>query len=384
MFVSRLTTALVLAAGLADVAVARAFDDAGHGMTLVRRQDSGAAADAAAAKNGGNGNATFTLNPKAVQVISNEVASEAGISKSLLSPNNFINFCVEQSSFKGILNNGKQVATGACTCTRPATLLHAMTDHARSLFGDVPAFQKESVVSSLILSPTAGQVIAENTAFDVVIAMNGLVTGSFTDPKNTYYAAPQTLQNGQVVGHSHITCQDLGDGKTAPDGTLFGFFKGLNAAAVNGLLTVSVTKGLPAGSWRCCTMSAASNHQPVLMSVAQRGAQDDCQKFIVKKGANVNGTTTAATASASATATAKASVTTSAKASTTASAKASTTASAKASTTASAKASTTASAKASASTTAKVGTGKPIQQKQKKNKNGGKGKKGGKKGKPGQ
>jgi transcription initiation factor TFIID subunit 15 len=31
-------------------------------------------------------------------------------------------------------------------------------------------------------------------------------------------------------------------------------------------------------------MTSSSNHQPVLMPVAQRGAQDDCQKFSVGQG----------------------------------------------------------------------------------------------------
>lgn len=46
-----------------------------------------------------------------------------------------------------------------------------------------------------------------------------------------------------------------------------------------------MSAGLEKGFYRVCTMSSAANHQPVLMPVAQRGAQDDCQRFSVgKKG----------------------------------------------------------------------------------------------------
>lgn len=67
-------------------------------------------------------------------------------------------------------------------------------------------------------------------------------------------------------------------------------FQGINDAGNgNGLLSVAVTAGLPAGFYRVCTMNSASNHQPVLMPIAQRGAQDDCTKFTVGKGNAGNG-----------------------------------------------------------------------------------------------
>ncbi|KAK3078903.1 hypothetical protein LTS18_006325 [Coniosporium uncinatum] len=69
------------------------------------------------------------------------------------------------------------------------------------------------------------------------------------------------------------------------DATKFAFFKGINDDGNgNGLLKATVTGGLPAGMYRVCTLTGASNHQPVLMPVAQRGAQDDCQKFTVGQG----------------------------------------------------------------------------------------------------
>lgn len=63
------------------------------------------------------------------------------------------------------------------------------------------------------------------------------------------------------------------------------FFLGLNDVGDgNGVLTANVTAGLAAGFYRVCTMNSASNHQPVIMPVAQRGPQDDCTKFTVGQG----------------------------------------------------------------------------------------------------
>ena len=108
--------------------------------------------------------------------------------------------------------------------------------------------------------------------------------GTFTNADNTYYSAPQDLDgSGNIIGHTHVTIQDLGGSlnPTTPlDATQFAFFKGINDAGDgNGLLSADVAGGLPAGNYRLCSMSSAANHQPVLMPVAQRGAQDDCVRF---------------------------------------------------------------------------------------------------------
>lgn len=73
------------------------------------------------------------------------------------------------------------------------------------------------------------------------------------DPQNTYYAAPQTLSGGRIVGHTHVTIQKLGDDSFAvtqpPDAATFAFFKGINDAGDgNGNLEATVDEGLPAVS----------------------------------------------------------------------------------------------------------------------------------------
>ncbi len=153
--------------------------------------------------------------------------------------------------------------------------------------GKIPS--TNNMISAIITSPTPGQnIAAANKDFTISVQMTGLTAGSFTNAAATYYSAPQNLAaNGQVIGHTHVTVQDLGKSlspSTPPDPQQFVFFKGINDAGNGkGLLSAKITGGLPAGNYRVCSMTSASNHQPVLMPVAQRGAQDDCQKFTVGK-----------------------------------------------------------------------------------------------------
>jgi len=191
-------------------------------------------------------------------------ADEADQAKSLTSTNNFINNCAGKT-----LTNGLQITTGSCNGIP---------------MGDIPA--KTAMVSSVITYPTTGgKDVASDTTFNISVQMSNLVAGSFTNADATYFAAPQFLQGGQVVGHTHVTVQDLGNSlnpTTALDATQFAFFKGINDAGNGkGLLQAVVTGGLPAGNYRVCTMASASNHQPVIMPVAQRGTADDCTKFVV-------------------------------------------------------------------------------------------------------
>ncbi|KAF7883939.1 hypothetical protein EAF00_011251 [Botryotinia globosa] len=191
-------------------------------------------------------------------------AAEAGQAKSATSKNNFINFCSGST-----LTNGLQVTTGSCNGIP---------------MGKLPA--KTAMVSSTIINPpTGGKGIPSDTTFNITVQMSNLVAGSFTNADSTYFAAPQDLSGGKVIGHTHVTVQDLGSSLNptkALDATQFAFFKGINDAGNgNGLLSAVVPGGLPAGNYRVCTMASSSNHQPVIMPVAQRGTADDCTKFVV-------------------------------------------------------------------------------------------------------
>src|SRR5664279_4133566 len=121
--------------------------------------------------------------------------------------------------------------------------------------GDIPA--KTAMVSSVIINPpTGGKAITAGQTFNITVQMANIVAGSFTNADATYYAAPQFLQGGKIVGHTHVTVQDLGKSlnpTTALDPTQFAFFKGINDAGNGqGLLQAVVTGGLPAGNYRVC------------------------------------------------------------------------------------------------------------------------------------
>jgi hypothetical protein len=126
-------------------------------------------------------------------------------------------------------------------------------------------------------SPKNFDTIPANTAFTIALQVQNLDTGTFTDAANAYFGAPQQLVNGIIKGHSHVTVQQMTslDSTDPLDPKTFSFFKGLNEAADNGVLTTTVTSGLPAGVYRISSISAAANHQEVVGPVAQRGSFND-------------------------------------------------------------------------------------------------------------
>lgn len=149
--------------------------------------------------------------------------------------------------------------------------------------GQIPSV--DQMISVVITNPQNGDSIESGEDFDITVQVSNLEAGAFTNPAATYYAAPQQLERGIVIGHLHITVQDTGSSlnPTEPlDPTKFAFFKGINDAGDGrGKLSAPVAGGLPAGNYRLCTLTSAANHQPVIMPVAQRGSQDDCVRFTV-------------------------------------------------------------------------------------------------------
>ena len=65
------------------------------------------------------------------------------------------------------------------------------------------------MVSTVVISPKHNENIPDaNQDFDVVLAVDNLAAGQFTNPDATYYSAPQQLNDqGLILGHSHITIQ---------------------------------------------------------------------------------------------------------------------------------------------------------------------------------
>jgi len=152
-----------------------------------------------------------------------------------------------------------------------------------TVMGEIPS--KKQMVSTVIRFPKNNEVIKENTPFTIRTKTSNIQAGFFDDPVTQYYLFPQTLNDdGIIQGHSHVTIQKIDNPDEPLDPEVFAFFKGLNDPADgNGELTTLVEKGLPAGDYRLCTMVSSFAHQPTLMPVAQRGAQDDCVRFTVEK-----------------------------------------------------------------------------------------------------
>jgi len=146
------------------------------------------------------------------------------------------------------------------------------------------------------LAPHAKFVFPFNTAkippkktFTLRLAIRNLETGFFSNPDLSYYAAPQEVdpESGLIRGHSHLVIQRISSMKSVEpvDPQEFVFFKGLNGKANDkGELTVELKDGLDEGVYRLASINSATNHQPVLVGVAQRGTVDDMVYFEVKAG----------------------------------------------------------------------------------------------------
>jgi hypothetical protein len=227
-----------------------------------------AAAGGAAAATGGDPQKSLALDPSQIQ--SNAKATgqagtpEAGQVASATSDNNFINFCLTQ---KTTITNGLQTKTGSCNPT---------------IMGRILATDK--LVSSKFTFPKNNGNIDANKDFTITMAIKNMVTGNFVNPQTNYFSAPcQVDGSGTVIGHSHVVVEKLSalDQTTVTDPNVFAFFKGLNAAAQGGVLSATVTGGLPAGAYRLSSINTCANHQPVLGAVAQHGSFDDMVYFTV-------------------------------------------------------------------------------------------------------
>ena len=196
---------------------------------------------------------------------------EPGQVASLTSSNNFINFCATVPNLP--ITNGQQITTGSCN-PAPMGIIAATTN----------------MPSSKFIFPKNGAVIQENQPFTIQMAISNLETGNFVNANANYFAAPQQVNaQGNIKGHSHIVIEQLAaiDSTTPTDPTKFAFFKGINGAAQNGVVTADVTDGLDPGVYRMASINAAANHQPVLVAVAQHGSLDDMVYFTVSANAGV-------------------------------------------------------------------------------------------------
>ena len=68
------------------------------------------------------------------------------------------------------------------------------------------------------------------------------------------------LTSRRVVGHAHVVIQEMTSTTSTQilNPQQFAFFKGLNFQDVNGVSSLTVDGGLPAGAYRICTIMCTS------------------------------------------------------------------------------------------------------------------------------
>ncbi|KAF4567347.1 hypothetical protein EYR40_006345 [Pleurotus pulmonarius] len=188
-----------------------------------------------------------------------------GITGSLTSTNNFINFCMTLANTR--LTNGEVVPAGSCNPV-PMGVLPANT----------------LLPSSKFTNPRNGDNIAARKAFTVSLAVRNFQTGSLANPQKSFLAAPQQVNaQGLIIGHAKVVIEALtGFNQTTPtDPTKFAFFQHIGTQAQGGILTASVSDGLPDGYYRLSSMLSATNSQPAILPLSQAGMSDDAVYFTV-------------------------------------------------------------------------------------------------------
>jgi len=211
---------------------------------------------------------SLTLDPRVIQpglALDGQQVPVAGQVPSLTSKNNFINFCLTQNV---PLTDGKQVRAGSCNVVPMGRII-----------------PKANLPSSKFVFPKNFSTLKANQPFTIQMKVKNMDLGFFTNAQLNYYAAPAQLNDANIiVGHTHVVIEPLTSlDQTEPaDPTAFAFFKGVNSPPNgDGVVTADVAKGLAAGTYRLFSINTASNHQPVLASVAQHGSMDDGIYFTV-------------------------------------------------------------------------------------------------------
>jgi hypothetical protein len=129
-----------------------------------------------------------------------------------------------------------------------------------------------------IASPSNNAVLVANADMTLLLRSSNFRDGFVVNSKTNFLAAPQQLDaSGTVIGHYHIVIEQLDslNSTAVNDVRTFAFFKIVTDVNANGLVNVSVPKGLPEGFYRVFASVHASNYQPVLSPIAQRGSLND-------------------------------------------------------------------------------------------------------------
>ncbi|KAK1229449.1 hypothetical protein PQX77_007497 [Marasmius sp. AFHP31] len=209
---------------------------------------------------------SLTLDPRVIMKVDDERSGvPAGTyATSLISSNNFINFC---ATVNLPLTNGTQVEGGSCNAAPIGVL--ASTDHIPFL-----KFQ----------FPLNRATLMRNVPFTIQFTVHNLIIGTAINAEVNYLAAPQqTDLDGSILGHSAVVIEKLEslDDTTPTDPQVFKFFLGTHVQDSNGLNAMNVTTGLAEGFYRISSITTNANLQPITVPLLQHGAIDDAVYFTV-------------------------------------------------------------------------------------------------------
>jgi hypothetical protein len=172
-----------------------------------------------------------------------------------------------------------ELATGAPASASGKTMC------SQTIQGLIP--DVENMVSALITAPADGSTQSASKGFKVTFIVTGMASGFFGNPATDFMKFPQSLDpaTGRIQGVSALSIQKMTD-KQAPPGSKVEFFQLLKEKDDgNGQTryTVNIAPGAlkSTGIHRACTANLMAGLTPVIMPVAQRGAQDDCIRINV-------------------------------------------------------------------------------------------------------
>jgi hypothetical protein len=147
--------------------------------------------------------------------------------------------------------------------------------------GVIPDVSK--MISTIITQPAFNAQIAVENGFNVQFTTKNLMAGNLADLRNEYLLIPQTVDanTGMIQGFMQVTVQKIPDDGRAPTGTDIVFFDASDTRSNEQGITkfdINIPQGRikSRGLHRICAMASAASGQPVIMPVAQRGAQGDC------------------------------------------------------------------------------------------------------------
>jgi hypothetical protein len=181
-------------------------------------------------------------------------------------------FCNEQSGNPGE-GTGQQQPNGGIICVN-------------TVQGMIPDVDK--MISSIITAPASEAQVNGFQGFQVQFTSINMMAGNTVNMQNQFLLVPQTLDpnNGLIQGFMQISIQNIPNPQSAPEASQFSFFSALDTTSdANGIGRFTVTVPPNAirtrGLHRICTVAASASGQPVIMAVAQRGAQDDCIRVTI-------------------------------------------------------------------------------------------------------